>query len=83
MAIATMARSGKDTTTIQVLKSTAERMSSLRSLGLTYDDVINLALDAMPPEEIRRLFSQWQAEAFAKIRADPRVRVLRPSRRKR
>jgi hypothetical protein len=60
-------------TTIQVSRETAERMKALRTLGLTYDDVINLALDRFPPGEMKTLFAQWQAESFAKLKASGRV----------
>lgn len=61
-------------TTIQVDRSTAERLKALKAPGLTYDDVINLALDHLPPEEIVDLFEQWQKEALQALESDPRVR---------
>jgi hypothetical protein len=75
----TMAR---DTTTIQVRRPTAERLNALKAAGLTYDDVINLALDYVPPAEIQRLFEAWQAQALASLKADPRVRKGRPIRKR-
>lgn len=71
-----------DSTTIQVRRPTAKRLNGLRAVGLTYDDVINFALDHVPPDEIRRLFEDWQAEALAKLEADPRVRKGKASSRK-
>lgn len=64
----------EDTTTIQVRRETAERLSSLKLPGLTYDDVIALALDHLPPHEVRRLFEAWQAEALSKLQRSPGVR---------
>lgn len=74
---------GKDSTTIQVRRPTADRLNALKAVGLTYDDVINFALDHVPPEEIRRLFETWQAEALSKLRADARVRKAKGSSRSR
>lgn len=62
------------TTTIQVSRRTAARLRAIRIPGLTYDDVINLALDRFPPDEIEQLFEEWQAESFAKLLRDPRVK---------
>ncbi|MEK6975167.1 MAG: hypothetical protein AABY18_02355 [Candidatus Thermoplasmatota archaeon] len=64
------------TTTIQVSKETVKRLSAMKIPGLTYDDVIRFALDRIPPEELRKLFSQWQEEAFAALLANPKVRRL-------
>ncbi len=60
-------------TTIQVSRDTAERLSSLKIPGLTYDDVIRFALDRLPPKEIQRLFNEWQEEAFTRLLANPKV----------
>lgn len=62
------------TTTIQVRRDTAERLKAIKIPGLTYDDVINLALDSLPPEEIEELFEEWQKESFAALKKNPRVR---------
>lgn len=68
LAIVAIVPMVSDTTTIQVRRSTASRMSALRALGLTYDDVINFALDGLSEKEIDRLVREWQADVFAKLR---------------
>ena len=62
------------TTTVQLRRATAERLNALKVPGLTYDDVINFALDHVPPEEIRKLFDRWQDEALAKLKTSDRVK---------
>ena len=69
----------EETTTIQVRRQTADRLNALKVPGLTYDDVIDLALDHLPPEEIKRLFAEWQAEALSKLSSSPSVRGAKPS----
>ncbi|MHB8584817.1 MAG: hypothetical protein ACYDDF_03130 [Thermoplasmatota archaeon] len=66
-----------DLTTIQVHKPTVERLSALKLPGLTYEDVINFALDKLPPQELEKLYADWQKEAIAKL-----SRSSRPLRRK-
>lgn len=73
------ARSSDDVTTIQVRRATVERLGALKLPGLTYEDVINFALDKLPPEEIEAHYREWQKEATARL-----SRVAKPlSRRKR
>lgn len=66
-----------DVTTIQVHKSTVDRLSALKLPGLTYEDVINFALDKLPPEEIEAFYREWQKEATARLTG-----VAKPLRRR-
>jgi hypothetical protein len=54
-------------TTIQVHKPTVDRLSALKLPGLTYEDVINFALDKLPPAELEALYRAWQKDAMAKL----------------
>lgn len=64
----------ESTTTVQLRKRTAQRLNSLKVPGLTYDDVINLALDNLPPAKIEALFEEWQTEALQALKENPKVR---------
>lgn len=59
-------------TTIQVHKPTVERLSALKLPGLTYEDVINFALDKLPQKEIEAFYHEWQKESMAKLSAASR-----------
>lgn len=61
-------------TTIAVAPKTKDRLESLKVPGLTFDDVINFALDHLDPREVKKLYEDWQAEAFAKLMASGKVR---------
>lgn len=52
---------------IQVHGPTHERLTALKLPGLTYEDVINFALDGLTAAEIQRHYEAWQKEAFAKL----------------
>ena len=56
-----------DVTTIQVHKPTVERLSALKMPGLTYEDVINFALDKLPQKELETFYAEWQKESLAKL----------------
>lgn len=62
---------------IQVHGPTHERLTALKLPGLTYEDVINFALDHIPPSEIEAFYKEWQKDAMAKL-----TKVSRPLRRK-
>jgi predicted acetyltransferase len=76
-----MATDESRTTTIQVRGSTIERLQALKIGGLSYDEVINLALDHFPEEELRKLHEAWVKEALAKLRRDPSVTQGKVSKR--
>ena len=65
---------------IQVHIPTHERLTALKVPGLTYEDVINFALDHLSPDEIASHYAAWQTEAMQKlgkvsrpaVRASPR-----------
>ncbi len=62
-----------DVKLIQVHGETHERLTALKLPGLTYEDVINFALDHLPPEEVEAHYQAWQKEAWKKL-----SRVSRP-----
>ncbi len=62
---------------IQVHGTTHERLTALRLPGLTYEDVINFALDHLSDDEIAKHYQSWQKEAMQKL-----SRVSRPLGRK-
>lgn len=68
-----MAKSDNEVKLIQVHLETHERLTALKLPGLTYEDVINFALDKLPPEEVKAHYEQWQKEAWKKL-----SRVSRP-----
>lgn len=57
-------------TTVQLRRSTRDRLAALKAPGLTYDDVVNLVLDNFPEDEFHRLFEEWQAEAASQLLDD-------------
>ncbi|MEK6974878.1 MAG: hypothetical protein AABY18_00885 [Candidatus Thermoplasmatota archaeon] len=61
---------------VQVHASTHERLTALRLPGLTYEDVINFALDHLSEDEIAKHYAAWQKEAMAKL-----SKVSRPLRK--
>lgn len=61
-------------TTIAVAPKTKDRLEALKVPGLTFDDVINFALDHLDPREVKKLYEDWQAEAFARLMASGKVR---------
>ena len=67
-----------DITTIRVHKETLERLAAVRIPGLTNEDVINFALDNIPPEKLRSLYSEWQREAMEKLMGNARVMEANP-----
>lgn len=69
-----------ETTTIQVRRPTLDRLNAVKIPGLTYDDVINFALNHLTPNEVQKLYEDWQKAALAKLLKDPRVRPTKRSR---
>ena len=63
---------------VQVRTETHERLTALKIPGLTYDDVINLALDSLTPEAIAKHYAEWQKDAMRKLSA-----VSKPIQRRR
>lgn len=59
-----MAAVAEEVKMVQVHASTHERLSALRLPGLTYEDVINFALDHLSQEEITAHYEAWQKEAM-------------------
>ncbi|MHB8633500.1 MAG: hypothetical protein ACYDBQ_05955 [Thermoplasmatota archaeon] len=54
----------RDVKMIQVRPSTHERLTALRLPGLTYEDVINFAIDHISREELANHYAQWQQQAM-------------------
>lgn len=52
---------------------TKQRINAIKG-PLTSDELINLALDQLPPERVARLYDEWAKEALRALRADPRIR---------
>lgn len=63
---------------IQVHAPTHERLTALKLPGLTYEDVINFALDHLTEDEIAAHYQAWQKEAMQKL-----SKVSRPVKGKR
>jgi hypothetical protein len=61
-------------TTIAVSANTKSRLEALKVPGLTFDDVINFALDRLDPKEVKALYQEWQAHAFKTLMSSGRVR---------
>lgn len=72
-----------DLTSIQLHRSTVERLQALKVPGLTYEDVINLALNHLPRREVERLYREWLDTSFAKLVRHPGVRPAKRSRKTR
>src|SRR5581483_53025 len=68
-------------TTIRVHKETADRLAAIKIPGLSNEDVINFALDNVPPEKLRELYSEWQKQALEKLFSDPRITQANPEAR--
>lgn len=64
-----MASTAEEVKLIQVHGTTHERLTALKLPGLTYEDVINFALDKLSQEEIEAHYREWQKEAMAKLSA--------------
>ncbi|MFO1532194.1 MAG: hypothetical protein ABR562_00620 [Thermoplasmatota archaeon] len=54
---------------IQVHVPTHDRLTALKLPGLTYEDVINFALDSLSRKEVAAHYEAWQKEAMAKLAA--------------
>lgn len=67
----------EDVTSIQVHKPTVARLAALKLPGMSYEDVINFALDKLPQKELQSLYAEWQREAMATL-----GRSSRPLRKK-
>lgn len=61
-------------TTIAVAPTTKDRLESLKVPGLTFDDVINFALDHLDPKEVKKLYEEWQKRAFERLMASGKAR---------
>jgi len=56
-----------DVKLIQVHGDTHARLTALKLPGFTYEDVINFALDKLPPEEVQSHYQAWQKEAWTTL----------------
>lgn len=56
-----------DVKMVQVHAATHERLTALKLPGLTYEDVINFALDHLAPEEIAAHYEAWQKDAMRRL----------------
>jgi hypothetical protein len=52
---------------VQIHEPTHERLTALKLPGLTYEDVINMALDHLSKADIEAHYAAWQKEAMAKL----------------
>src|SRR5581483_11798420 len=68
-----------NTTTIWVKRTTADRLGALKIPGLTYDDVINFALDRIPPKDLKDLYEAWQRESLEKLLRPPEKPEVSPA----
>ncbi len=62
-----------DRTTLEVRKQTKDRVNAVKG-PLTADDLINLALDHLPAKEVEALYANWEKQALAALRKDPRLK---------
>lgn len=62
-----MSSAKDDVKMIQVHAPTHERLTALRVPGLTYEDVINFALDHLSQDDIAKHYQAWQKEAMQKL----------------
>jgi hypothetical protein len=70
-------------TTVEVRKDTKDRINAVKG-PLTTDELINLALDNLPPDKVAAVFEQWQREAMKALKPQPNLKdriqnFLRPS----
>lgn len=70
-------------TTVEVRKETKDRINAVKG-PLTTDELINLALDNLPPDRVAAVFDQWQKEAMKALKPQPNLKdriqnFLRPS----
>jgi hypothetical protein len=73
-------------TTVEVRKDTKDRINAVKG-PLTTDELINLALDNLPPDKVAAVFEQWQREAMKALKPQPNLKdriqnFLRPSKEK-
>ena len=72
-----MSTAAEEVKMIQVHAPTHDRLTALKLPGLTYEDVINFALDHLSHDEVAAHYAAWQKEAMQKLKG-----VARPIRRK-
>lgn len=63
-------------TTIQLTPERRAQLARLRVAGLTYDDVIGHLLSRVDEERFRRSILEWEADAAAAIRKNPKNRRI-------
>lgn len=56
---------------IQVRPRTHDRLTALRLPGLTYEDVINFAIDHISREDLAQHYAQWQQQAMETLTKSP------------
>lgn len=59
-----MSKAKEEVKMIQVHAPTHARLTALKLPGLTYEDVINFALDHLSEDEIAAHYQAWQKEAM-------------------
>lgn len=63
-------------TTIQLTPERRAQLARLRVAGLTYDDVIGHLLSRVDEERFRQSILEWEADAAAAIRKNPKNRRI-------
>lgn len=63
-------------TTIQLTPERRDQLARLKVAGLTYDDVLGFLLSRVDEDRFRRAVLQWEKDAAAAIRANPRNRRI-------
>ena len=53
---------------IQVSDGTRSALRRYKTDGMTYEDVLKLMMQIMPPDEFHALYAKWQAEVAKGIR---------------
>ena len=60
-------------TTLEVRKETKDRVNAVKG-PLTTDELINLALDNLPPERVVQLYEEWQQYALKALQSNPALK---------
>ena len=72
-----MASLRDERTTVEVRAATKDRLNAVKG-PLTTDQLINLALDHLPPDQVLEVFRQWQEAAVKALGPGARPRPRFP-----
>jgi hypothetical protein len=61
---------------IQLTRERRDQLARLKVAGMTYDDVLGFLLSRVDEERFRQAILQWEADAVAAIRKNPRNRRI-------